>query len=128
MPAYVFYLSSMRINLHMQRLVQKIQQKDKQYDWLENLTSTVSHEMRTPLGLILQTSERLSSLVSRGDKNIHTLVKMIFYQSQLMLCFVNDLLDLKQMKHGVYKQIITIFDPNEVLQLMIDMFSYQAEG
>ena len=115
MPAYVFYLSSMRINLHMQRLVQKIQQKDKQYDWLENLTSTVSHEMRTPLGLILQTSERLSSLVSRGDKNIHTLVKMIFYQSQLMLCFVNDLLDLKQMKHGVYKQIITIFDPNEVL-------------
>ena len=84
--------------------------------------------MRTPLGLILQTSERLASLVSRGDNKIQTLVKMIFYQSQLMLCFVNDLLDLKQMKHGVYKQIIIIFDPNEVLQLMIDMFSYQAEA
>ena len=56
------------------------------------------------------------------------LVKMIFFQSQLMLCFVNDLLDLKQMKHGVFKQIMTIFDPAEVLQLMIDMFSYQAEA
>ena len=59
---------------------------------------------------------------------MQTLVKMIYYQSQMMLCFVNDLLDLKQMKHGVYKQIITIFDPNELLQLMIDMFSYQAEA
>ena len=53
---------------------------------------------------------------------------MIYYQSQLMLCFVNDLLDLKQMKHGVYKQMISVFDPNEVLQQMMDMFSYQAEA
>ena len=57
----------MRMGLHLQRLVQKIEQKDKQYDWLENLTSTVSHEMRTPLGLILQTSERLANLVSGSD-------------------------------------------------------------
>ena len=70
MPAYVFYLSNMRMGLHLQRLVQKIEQKDKQYDWLENLTSTVSHEMRTPLGLILQTSERLANLVSASDKGM----------------------------------------------------------
>ena len=42
--------------------------------------------------------------------------------------FVDDLLDLKQMKHGVYKQRITTFDPSEVLQLMLDMFGYQAEA
>ena len=57
---------------------------------------------------------------------IQKLIKMVYYQSQLMLCFVNDLLDLKQMKHGVFKQIISVFDPNEILQQMIDMFSYQA--
>ena len=45
-----------------------------------------------------------------------------------MLCFVNDLLDLKQMKHGVYKQRNAIFDPNLVLQQVVDMFSYQAEA
>ena len=84
--------------------------------------------MRTPLGLILQTSERLTNLVSASDKGMKILVKMIFFQSQRILCFVNDLLDLKQMKHGVFKKIITIFDPAEVLQLMIDMFSYQAEA
>ena len=64
MPAYVFYLSSMRMNINLERLVKRIQQKDKKYDWLENLTSTVSHEMRTPLGLILETSQRMANLVS----------------------------------------------------------------
>ena len=128
MPAYVFYLSSMRMNINLQRLVHRIQQKDKKYDWLENLTSTVSHEMRTPLGLILQTSQRMANLVSPMDKNIQQLIKMVYYQSQLMLCFVNDLLDLKQMKHGVFKQVISVFDPNEVLLTMMDMFSYQAQA
>ena len=32
------------------------------------------------------------------------------------------------MKHGVYKQRIAIFDPNDVLQQLIEMFSYQAEA
>ena len=54
MPAFVFYFSSMRMNINLQKLVDKMHQKDEQYDWLENLTSTVSHEMRTPLGIILQ--------------------------------------------------------------------------
>ena len=41
-----------------------------------------------------------------------------------MLCFVNDLLDLKQMKHGVYRRINTIFDPSEVIKLVLEMFSF----
>ena len=53
MPAYVFYFSNMRMNLNLQRLVNVMHKKDEQYDWLENLTSTVSHEMRTPLGIMM---------------------------------------------------------------------------
>ena len=53
MPAYVFYFSSMRMNISLLKLVEKMHLKDEQYDWLENLTSTVSHEMRTPLNIIL---------------------------------------------------------------------------
>ena len=59
---------------------------------------------------------------------VQKLIKMVYYQSQLMLCFVNDLLDLKQMKHGVFKKIISVFDPNEILQKMVEMFSYQAQA
>ena len=45
-----------------------------------------------------------------------------------MLCFVNDLLDLKQIKNGVFQTRNSLFDPNEVLSLIKDMFSYQAKG
>ena len=45
-----------------------------------------------------------------------------------MLCFVNDLLDLKQIKNGVFQTRNSLFDPNEVLMLIEDMFSYQAKG
>ena len=103
------------MNLNLQRLVNVMHKKDEKYEWLENLTSTVSHEMRTPLGIIMQTSQRMTKLVSSENRDLLNLLFMIFYQSQLMLCFVNDLLDLKQMKHGVYKQKNLIFDPNQVL-------------
>ena len=32
------------------------------------------------------------------------------------------------MKHGVFKKVISVFDPNEVLLTMMDMFSYQAQA
>ena len=53
-PAYVFYLTSMSLNLKLMQLQKSVERKRAAYNWLENLTSTVSHEMRTPLGGIMQ--------------------------------------------------------------------------
>ena len=53
MPAYVFYFSNMRMSVNLHKLVDQMHEKEEEYDWLENLTSTVSHEMRTPLGIIM---------------------------------------------------------------------------
>ena len=39
-----------------------------------------------------------------------------------MLCFVNDMLDIKQAKLGILKTISCVFNPNEVLALMLEMF------
>ena len=99
-------------------LNQRIERFQARYSWLENLTSTVSHEMRTPLGGIMQTVQRVCSLPdSCPPHERHRLLKMIFFQAELMLGFVNDLLDLKQIKHGVFKQIVTVFDPNRVMMM-----------
>ena len=57
----------MRMLLKIQRLTNVMHKKDQELDQLENLTSTVSHEMRTPLGIILQISERMAGLVLSGN-------------------------------------------------------------
>ena len=78
MPAYVFYFTSMSMNINLQKLVEKMHKKDEEYDWLENLTSTVSHEMRTPLGIILQNAQRLVTIIPNTEEGIHKLLMMIF--------------------------------------------------
>ena len=83
--------------------------------------------MRKTLGFILQTSNRMANLVSPMETNTQKLIKMVYCQSQLMLCFMNDQLDLNQMKHGVFKHAISAFDPNEVLLTLMDIFSLQAQ-
>jgi signal transduction histidine kinase len=40
-----------------------------------------------------------------------------------METFVNDLLDLQQIKNGVFKLVDEVFDPNDVLELICDIFS-----
>ena len=40
----------------------------------------------------------------------------------LLQTFVDDLLDLRQIKDGVFSMIREVFDPNETLSLVYDIF------
>ena len=48
--------------------------------------------------------------------------RLIFSQVQLMQTFVDDMLDLNQMKNGVFKLNNDLFNPTEVLELVCDTF------
>ena len=86
---------------HSQKLLQAQQQ--------QNFTSTVSHEMRTPLGSVQFFIKRLQTLImkeraqyvfsdgttSENTKNIDKYFNMILAQIILVQTFVDDLLDIK---------------------------------
>ena len=64
---------------------------------MENLTSTVSHEMRTPLSAV---SSFINMLLEEENdemdrKEVKRILNLIKYQLRMLLCFVNDLLDLR---------------------------------
>ena len=44
----------------------------------------------------------------------------------LMQTFVDDLLDLGQLKSGRFKLVKTVFDPKETFQMVCDIFSPQT--
>ena len=46
----------------------------------------------------------------------------------MLLCFVNDLLDLRQISEGLFEIKPNVFDPNLVLGLVCEMFKPQARS
>jgi len=93
---------------------------------MDTLYQTVAHEMRTPLNGIQQSVSQLFSLDvnlnGRSRDSVRHLLKLIYFQSNLLECFVNDQLDLKMIQAGCYKQQISVFDPVQVIQLVQEMF------
>ena len=53
---------------------------------------------------------------------------LIKFQVRMLLCFVNDLLDLRQISEGVFEMKPTVFDPNKVIELIVEMFEPQAKS
>ena len=49
-------------------------------------------------------------------------LKMIISRFRLMLCVVNDLLDLKRIEQGVYMPNVESFSPSEVLRMTLTIF------
>jgi len=86
--------------------------------------------LKTPLGNVLFFLRLLEKCFN--SKNPAELAKclgyfkVIFAQAMLMQTFVDDLLDLKQIKEGVMSLFNKVFDPNEVFELVHSIFSQQA--
>ena len=64
----------------------------------EMLTATVSHEMRTPLNVILTLLSNLKHLVN--EPKSQRMIQVIHNSSKMLLSLVNDMLDIFQIKNG----------------------------
>lgn len=86
--------------------------------------STVSHEMRTPLQSMLfllrqmlaklklkKRSEASITLSAKDLKEVHESGQMIESQLNLMEAFVEDMLNLAQMRKGVFALVDAVFCP-----------------
>ena len=87
---------------------------------LESYTSTISHEFRTPLSTCLMFIEGL--LRSTQDPSVRETLNLICSQLNLLLCLVNDVLDIKMIEMNKFERNLTVFDPSETLKFIIAMF------
>ena len=55
-------------------------------------------------------------------------IESIKNQVSLLLCYVNDLLDHRQIQEGVFNPKLKIFDPNKAFDMVINMLSQQANA
>ena len=87
---------------------------------LDTLYQTIYHEMRNPLTGIQHTVSQLcSSDLSKVPRGwLKEQLKLLYFQSNLLECFVNDQLDMKMIQGGVYQQNKEVFDPTSVIKLV----------
>ena len=53
---------------------------------------------------------------------------MVMSQLTLLSNFVQDLLDLRQLQSGVFSLKEQVFDPNKIVELVVDIFKPQAKA
>jgi len=103
----------------------KNQKLKLQNHFLEMLTATVSHDLRTPLNSILGIGRSLEYHIS-GEIGGRYL-RIMMNSAKLMQFLVNDLIDLFRIRNGKFTANESCVDLKQNLSELIEIFSIQAE-
>lgn len=109
----------------------QVQEEKLRVSQLENLSSVISHEMRTPLSTSLQFIDIMESMMQKMKSNklvirILRFTALIKYSLSMNLSFVSDLLDMRMITEQLFEGEETLFDPEVVLNFIKDVFYCQA--
>ena len=102
----------------------KYEQLKLQNYFLEMLTATISHDMRTPLNAILGIGKNLEPHVTHEAGSRY--LQIMMNSASLLHFLVNDLLDLFRIKNGKFSKHETKIDIRQHLNELIDIFQLQA--
>ena len=86
------------------------------------ITSTVSHEMRTPINAILTQISSLE-MILEGQTDQLKIIKVIKNSATLLLYLVNDMLDVYMIKNGKFQKINEKFFLKNLMMEIYEMFS-----
>lgn len=89
-----------------------------------NFLATMSHEMRTPLNVVIG----LAHLLTKAELPVREqrMVKTLLSNADLLLRLINDLLDITRIESGQVELEITEFDLTSILQDVQVMFEPKA--
>jgi two-component system, sensor histidine kinase len=103
----------------------KNEQLKLQNHFLEMLTATISHDMRTPLNAILGMGKNLEKrLQDYIGKKIH---RVIMNSAYLLHFLVNDILDLMRLKNNKFQKIDVKTNIRTEFTDLLEIFSLQTE-
>ena len=137
------YLGVPAIALHMNDATTKVvnkllrmqeHEKEQARIQAESFTSTVSHEMRTPIETMLFMMNMLISFFQQPSLEVGNVPKCIDYctmimsQLEFLLSFVEDLLNLQQMRDGVFLLASEPLVVAKIIQGVVNIFTPQARA
>ena len=99
--AIAIYFQNMTQHVNELRLEAKVLEAKNRNQSLESYTSTISHEFRTPLSTSLMFLESILNEVM--SQNMKSMLHLIICQLNMLLCLVNDVVDIKMIMLEKYE-------------------------
>ena len=81
----------------------------------------ISHEFRTPLASVLMLLDNILNF-SQLDPQARETLWLVVQQINLLLCLVNDVLDLKLIESARFVLREIIFSPESIFNFVLNMF------
>jgi two-component system sensor histidine kinase VanS len=111
------------LNQKNQQLMADVEKERKLDKMRKNFVSSVSHELKTPLSLILGYAEGLRENVARDEESKTYYCSVIIDEAEKMDKLVKDLLNLSQIESGFFQLNRTNFDLSLLLHDIVLKYS-----
>ena len=123
-PATAVYFYDLSSHVTSLQLSKKLLKQVKKNASLTLSQMTLSHEFRSPLTSILMLLQ--SMLQSIIDEQKRRTIILIISQINLLICLVNDILDMKMIEQGKFVTRNQRFNPIDTFKFIMNIFAQQA--
>lgn len=118
----------LRIALHElqianEKLKNEIEAERRLEKMRRSFVSNVSHELKTPLSMIMGYADGLKNQVVRSPESMEEYVDVIVEESQKMNWLIKDLLDLSAYENGTFKLKTVEIDFSSALKRMLSAYA-----
>ena len=113
--AIAVYVRDHSSQINAQNLKVQVKAEKKNVQLLENLQSTISHEIRTPVATSIQFLDlcfkMIQSKLQSNDEHPKLLyfISMVKFQLAFILTFIHDIMDVKSIEQGKFQPEIVEF-------------------
>jgi signal transduction histidine kinase len=101
-----------------------LKEKEKNVEMRKTLIANVSHELKTPIALVMSYAEGLRENEALTDERKSYYVNVISKEADHMDTLVRDLLDLTELEYDAFQLELTTFDLSSLIDELIDRYAY----
>lgn len=110
-----------------QQLKADIQQKKEQEEARKNLVANLSHDLKTPIGLISGYADGLRGGMAKTDEEVREYCDVICDESDRMMTMILKMMELFRLESGTVQMEAEEFDLSDLLNYEVEIFSMEME-
>lgn len=110
-----------------EQLKADIQQKKEQEEARKNLVANLSHDLKTPIGLISGYADGLRHGMAKTEAEMNEYCDVICDETDRMMLLIQKMMELFRLESGTVKLEREEFDLSDLLNYQIEIFSMELE-
>lgn len=110
-----------------EQLKKDIQLQQEQEEARKNLVSNLSHDLKTPIGLISGYADGLRSGMARTDAEVKEYCDVICDESDRMMSMILRMMELFRLESGTVEMVCEEFDLADLLDYVTEIFTIEIE-